>query len=544
MRRLLPLLLLAIAAGCRLRPPAQERSFLILAVNDVYRIEGVDDGRVGGLARLRALRRDREKLHPDLLMLHAGDFLYPSLLSRRFDGAQMIDVMNVLDGDPDAFDDRLVVTFGNHELEKPQMTYAATLDARIEESAFRWLGTNLTFAAGEDGKPLVASPNLRQLEVVTSGGVSVGIFSITTAVSSPPYVASVGEPVATARESCAELRRMGAEVVVAVTHLEVDEDRALLEALGASGPDLIIGGHDHEAVQLDVGGRFVLKADADARTVTEATVTLDAEGRIRVASRLESLGERTPDAEVAARVLAWGQRFDRELCAERGVAPGCLEEPLGRTRVRLQGEEIRSRKYETNLGSWVADGMLEAFAADGAQVAFLNAGTLRLNQDIPEDAPILRRHVEELFGYPAPLRLVAIDGATLQKVVDRSIQDWSGGGWWLQIAGFAFRHDPDTGRATDLTWLGGEKQGQPILPEEKVLAVTVAFLVDPSRGQDGYKMLAPTQVVKEGPDLKELTMGRIVRAGSEGIAPRVQGRICNSRDRDAPCLARAPQGER
>lgn len=527
-----------LLASCRLSPEAQERSFLVMAVNDVYRLEGVDDGRVGGLPRLRALRREREELYPDLLLLHAGDFLYPSLLSRRFDGEQMIDVLNGLDGDPGAFDERLVVTFGNHELEKLQMSYAATLDRRIEESRFTWLGTNLEFVDDGKGRPVVDAPNLRRHSLVTSGGVSVGIFSITTHVSSPPYVAHVGDPFETARRSCAQLRGMGAEVVIALTHLEVAEDRELLERLGDAGPDLVIGGHDHESVQLDVGGRYVLKADADARTVTEAKVTIDAAGRIRVAPRLEPLTSRIPDAELEARVLSWNQRFDRELCADKGAPPGCLDEPIGKTRVRLQGEEIRSRKYETNLGDWVGDRMLEAFAEEGAQVAFLNAGTLRLNQDIPEGSPILRRHVEELFGYPAPLRLVAIDGATLQKIVERSIEDWSGGGWWLQVAGFAFRHDPDAGRATELTWLGN-RRGERIRPDEKVLAVTVAFLVDPSKGQDGYTMLSPSRVVKEGGDLKEITMRAVSEAAAEGIAPVVEGRICNSREPDGPCLAAA-----
>ena len=38
------------------------------------------------------------------MLLHAGDFLFPSLLSRKFRGEQMIDLLNQLDGDPDADD--------------------------------------------------------------------------------------------------------------------------------------------------------------------------------------------------------------------------------------------------------------------------------------------------------------------------------------------------------------------------------------------------------------------------------------------------------
>ena len=58
------LLVLLGMAGCASSPPsgapAAERSITILTMNDVYRIEGLDDGKVGGLARLRTLRAELE----------------------------------------------------------------------------------------------------------------------------------------------------------------------------------------------------------------------------------------------------------------------------------------------------------------------------------------------------------------------------------------------------------------------------------------------------------------------------------------------------
>ena len=79
-------------------------------------------------------------------LLHAGDLLYPSLASRLYDGAQMIDALNVLDGAPEAFDERLFLTFGNHEFDKEKLADAPRLDARLEESAFTWLGSDIVWA--------------------------------------------------------------------------------------------------------------------------------------------------------------------------------------------------------------------------------------------------------------------------------------------------------------------------------------------------------------------------------------------------------------
>ena len=92
---------------------------------------------------------------------------------------------------------------------------------------------------------------------------------------------AIGDPEATARRAIAELRDAGAEVVIALTHLEAEQDAELLQALGPQGLDLVVGGHDHQAMALEVDGRWVLKADADAVTAQVIEVTLPAAGAHR-----------------------------------------------------------------------------------------------------------------------------------------------------------------------------------------------------------------------------------------------------------------------
>ena len=109
-----------LAACATTRPPSsgaqpstpKGRTAVLLSINDVYRIEGVEEGTLGGLARLRTLRQQLEQRDPDLLVVHAGDMLFPSLLSRTFNGAQMIDILSLLDGSP-GFDSRMFAVFGN-----------------------------------------------------------------------------------------------------------------------------------------------------------------------------------------------------------------------------------------------------------------------------------------------------------------------------------------------------------------------------------------------------------------------------------------------
>lgn len=536
MRTLALLFLLGCAGGRKLEAP--ERNFTLLTTNDIYRPDGLPEEGLGGIARLRALRAELEAQDEDVLVLHAGDLLYPSLLSRIYKGEQMIDLFNQLDGDPSAMDERLWVAFGNHEFDESDLEDAPGLDARIDQSQFHWLETNFQFKTGTDGQPLVGGPNVHEHAIVEVGGVKVGLFGVTIDSKVPDYVESFQDPIEAAREACAALRSAGAEVIVGVTHLDMAEDLSLLETLGAAGPDLIIGGHDHARQSGERGGRWVYKADADALTANVIVVSLDSAGLVDVAHRYAALGPEapTPDPVVAARAADWVNRFDAQYCADRLSLPAdCMNQVLGRTTVRLVAEETRIRRYETNLGAWVADQMLAAFADQGAQVAFVNAGGLRLNHDLGAGATLTRRHLEELIAYPTALKLVRIDGATLAAVTGRAVQEWTGGGHWLQIGGFAYVHDPATTSASGLTLLGPQGP-RAIAPDETLLAVVPDFLLNPKYGQDGYTMLSPASVIAEGPDLKAVLTAALARAEPAGISPAIEGRICNNAE-PGPCLA-------
>jgi 2',3'-cyclic-nucleotide 2'-phosphodiesterase (5'-nucleotidase family) len=465
------------------------------------------------------------------LVLHAGDLLYPSFASRMYNGEQMVSVLDQLDGSPE-MDKRMFITFGNHEFEKRKKKDSGLLAARIAESQFTWLGGNVTLAPGDNGQPLAAPGKVERSVIIESGGIRIGLFGLTIPTADVQY-ADFARPNETARELSAELRKKGAEVVVALTHLTAEEDRGLLETLGADGPDLIVGGHDHERMASQVGGRWVIKADADARTASVITLRLD-RGPVEVSYEHRTLGDGQPgspepDRQVQALVDQWQARHEKEFCAGKNAPANCLEEVYGRTRTVLEAEENKIRGHETSLGNWITDRMLETFASCGAQVAFLNAGTLRLNQDLAAGSTLTRRQVEELFGFPTPLHLIRMNGNLLQQTAEQSVRGWPGSGTWLQIAGWAFVHDAANHAATGLTLLA-PSGAHPVKPDEEILAVTGDYLVNPGIGdQDGYTFL-PTEEVPgctaSGKDIKDVVIEALKAAEPEGIAPRTEGRIC------------------
>ena len=363
---------------------AEERSFAILAVNDVYRIDGLYNGTVGGPARLRSLRLALEADYPDLLLLHAGDIIAPSFLSRSYHGEQMIDVLNLLDGDLEAFDQRMFVTFGNHEFDRGKLKDAEILNALVADSRFTWLGSNIRFASGPDGRPLIGGPNLADSLLVESGGVRVGLFGLTIDSERPAYVVEIAEPIARAERLTALLRAQGAEFVVALTHLPLASDQAILTTLGEAGPDLIVGGHEHSRQTWPAEAPRIFKADADVRSASVIEVTLPAAGAPVIRQRFEEpRGEAPPpDPQVAARAQGWLTRHSEAFCAADGSSADCLEAVLGQAGVELVAEEEAIRSRETNFGNWLADQALRAFRDAGAQVAAINSGSLRLNQNI------------------------------------------------------------------------------------------------------------------------------------------------------------------
>ena len=528
-RLLLTCLLLPWLTACSVLPWSSEdadegvtpeKPLTILVINDVYRLDN--------LPYVRYLRASLEQSEGEVLMLHAGDFLFPSLLSQRYDGEQMVDVLNYLDGDGAAFDEHMFITFGNHEFEKGKLKHAPLLQSRITESQFAWLGTNVEFKSIEPGRQMVQADNLLPSKLITLNGVKVGVLSATTDVKGADYIRRFIPPMQAVRTTSRALRQQGAQVVIALTHLTLKEDRALLEQLGDDAPDLIAGGHEHDRQSVQVNGRRIVKADADA--MSAAVVRLDAANPKQSSVTFVDLpGKYTPDAGVVARINQWDARFAEGFCGEKGESNACLTQVLGKTAVDLIAEELTIRRFETNLGNWLADTARTSFADQGAQIAFLNAGGMRLNQNIPA-GELNRRHLDTLFAYPTRLAMIRLSGAQLQAVVNHAITDWTGNGRWLQVSGFAFKHNPATGTAEQLSLI--TPQGlRPIQADETLLAVTNDYLLDASGDQDGYRMLGENLIV--APDqprleLKDKVLEALQQAGSAGIAPRVEGRVCNA----------------
>jgi len=422
-----------------------------LLVNDVYVADTMADGS-GGLARVATVRTRLADQGPILFVL-AGDVLSPSLLSKYYNGRQMVEAFNAARLD--------LATFGNHEFELP----LDTLEARIAESDFRWISTNCGRA---DGTPIA---KVLPWDTLRVSGHKVGLFGLTL-MGAYRKAYRCTDPDSAAHLAIDTLVAQGADLVIAITHQTIEADRNLLSR--EPRLDLILGGHEHERHDSVVSGRHVVKADANSRTAQFVTLW-GGKGDWREAVGLVKMDNRLPDDTVVAAVV---ERWEDSLRARLGP-----ERSLGHTSVPIDARDEIGRKQESMLGDLVTDAMR---AGTGADVALLNAGTLRLD-DVIRPGPLTNYQLESIFLFADETRVLSVPltGARLREVLEHGVADGSlGKGGFLQVSGLSFTFDPKAPSSQRLAGEVRRTSGTAIGARD---TVTVAIPVYPAcEHGDGY----------------------------------------------------------
>jgi len=497
-RLVLAVLLLLAACAAPLRPlgiAAPEARITLLQVNDVYTLDAVDDGRRGGFARLATLIKRVRRENPATLVALAGDTISPSVASMVLRGEQMIAGLNAVGLD--------LATFGNHEFDFGP----ALLRERMRESTFTWVSANVLDR--RSGQPFGgARPDV----TLTLAGVRLGVFGLTTPetarTSNPGADVEFRDPIAVARTVSGEMRKGGAQLVVAVTHQHLAADRALAAAPGVD-VDVILGGHEHEPLVAEEGKTLITKAGSDARYVVQVDLWFGSDGHLRerswsfreVSARIE------PDPDVAKVVAAYAERLGRE-----------LDVVVGRTTTPLEARRAPLRTQETNLGDFVADAMRARLKTD---VAMLNGGGIRSDR-VVQPGPLTRRDVASLLPFGNVVVVLEVTGRQLREALEHGLaqRDREGGGF-LQIGGIALTFDPS--RAAGSRIVTAKVGDAPLDPERRYTAAVVEYLV---RGGDGFTSFRDARVLTDaasGPILADVLLEAITAAGT--IAPVVDGRI-------------------
>ncbi len=469
--------------------PRGADSLVVLHTNDIHaHLQPFLDSRgarVGGAAA-RAAVIDRERRGAaGTILLDAGDVFQGTPYYNFFRGTPDYRSMSLMRYD--------IGALGNHELDDGP---AAWLRAE-REAAFPILTANV-FVAAESSwasglSPVPAalrqgarwvgdarvpdSSALRYLAVpyvVREVGVlKVAVFALTTkdivriVSRARNGGVAVADPVAVAAKLVPELRAK-ADIVIALTHVGVDEDRAL--ASRVPGIDLIVGGHSHTFLEKPVlvpnsrnangyHGTAIVQSGRWGERLGRVVLDLGPEGIRRVRGALLAV---RPDDGEDVRVRAMLQPYRDSIATS-------MDRPVfdSRAAVTMAGLE----DGETPLGDFVADVLREAADAD---LAIMNSGGIRA----PLPAGLVT--VGDLYSalpFDNKVVVVTMKGWQVRQMLDFIARRLGKGGFG-QVSGVQFVIR--SGRA-DYIRVGD----RPLDGQGVYRVATVDFLYE---GGDGYTM--------------------------------------------------------
>jgi 5'-nucleotidase len=388
-------------------PPAAELHVTILHTNDIHghlrpfsypdppdttsviaRMPVIKD--IGGLARCATLvKRIRSEPGRHTLFLDAGDILDGTPFSVVYHGQADIAVMNAAGYD--------AMTLGNHEFNLTD----AQFDSLLAAPRFPLLCANLRGLTD-------AAPRVRPHVILPAGELRVGVFGLTTP-GSASYRACAGRyevlsPAATAREMAASLRREGADIVVALTHMGFESELALADSVPEI--DVIVGGHSHTRL---AAPRVVRHGKDDFTLVVQAhqwagelgrldlTVSPRGDGRYEIADyegRLIPVTSEIPEDSAAAAILRGYYDPMRPI----------YEEVLGKATA-----DFANVGFERATVNVVADAMREA---SGATIALQNYGGVR---DSFFRGPIRMWEVASMLPFENEIVVMQVSGARLRR---------------------------------------------------------------------------------------------------------------------------------
>jgi len=393
------------------QPPAV---VTILHFNDVYEIEPIEAGHIGGLSRVATVLRQLKRTQSPVLSVLAGDYLSPLAIGtavvdgQALGGRQMVDVLNAVGLD--------WATFGNHEFDVPLQAFLA----RNAQSKFHIVTSNVTDTNGQ------LLPNTVRSAVVPlrAGGrqVRLGLIGLTIDSNRQPWVRYL-PPIESARAALKEVQGK-VDGVIAITHEALADDQQLVAAV--KGIDVVLGGHEHENWLIRRGPDLtpIVKADANVRTIAVVTLTFTRpNARPSVSTRLQLIDESVAkDPTVEAVAQRWTTTaFDA--FRKSGFNPDRL---VATTTEPLDGRESTVRNRPGRL----TDLITAAFAREAGQVdvSLLNGGSVRIDDVIPA-GPVTEYDTIRILPFGGNVARAVFDGSLLASVLDIGMKNQGTGGY-------------------------------------------------------------------------------------------------------------------
>ena len=529
MKKLLSLLLvlfLVLSLSCTAFAAGAEKPLdgktVILHSNDVH-------GAIDLYAAMAALKADYEAQGAEVILADAGDYSQGTVYVSVNKGADAVTMMNATGYD--------VVTLGNHEFDYGY----AQLAENMKAAKFQVLCADVL---GADGKTIYDANT-----IIEKGGVKIGFFGLETpeaqTKANPKLIqglkflagADGKELYDCAAAQVADLKAKGADLVVCLAHLGVDESSEPYTsydlAKNVQGIDFIIDGHSHTVMTAGPNGEPIQSTGTAFANI--GVITIDNATKKIVGNELKAIWHTEKNADGKSVTVVDYKTRDEKVAAAAKAIIDPIDKAYGEkfavSEVALNGTKAPNgnRDSETNLGDLITDAMLWKVLADAEitvpeenVVAITNGGGIRASIGVGD---VTKKDINTVLPFGNTLAVVYVKGSELLEALEASTYCTPESiGGFPQVAGMQFTvatyetYDKNDESYPNSTYYGpktinrvtiGSINGKDFDPEATYAVITNNFVA--GGGDTYYAFAAATNQFDTGLPLDEVVMEYITK---------------------------------
>ena len=495
---------------------------VILHSNDVH-------GAIDLYAAMAALKADYEAQGAEVILADAGDYSQGTVYVSVNKGADAVTMMNATGYD--------VATIGNHEFDYGY----AQLAENMKAAKFKVLCADVL---GADGKTIFDANT-----IIEKGGVKIGFFGLETpeaqTKANPKLIQGLKflagkdgkELYACAAAQVADLKAQGADIVVCLAHLGVDESSEPYTsydlAKNVKGIDFIIDGHSHTVMTAGPNGEAIQSTGTAFANI--GVITIDNATKKIVGNELKTIWHTEKNADGKSVTVVDYKTRDEKVAAAAKAIIDPIDKAYGEkfavSKVELNGAKAPNgnRDSETNLGDLITDAMLwkirtQATISVPAEnvVAITNGGGIRATVKAGD---VTKKDINTVLPFGNTLAVVYVTGAELLEALEASTYCTPESiGGFPQVAGMQFTvatyetYDKNDESYPNSTYYGpktinrvtiGSINGKDFDPEATYAVITNNFVA--GGGDTYYAFAAATNQFDTGLPLDEVVMEYITK---------------------------------
>ena len=418
MKKFSPFILLFSICACQMISSVPSQSsgeepsedIVILFTNDLHsQIEPIDASETynadrGGVARIKVLVDSVRAAEKAVILADAGDFVQGTFYFTCLNGDVEMMVQEEMGYD--------IRTIGNHEFDK-----------KIEGMDYMFgLNDVVTVSSNYNFSQTALSDNVRESAIIEAGGHKIGFIGLGARLeglvdprASEGVVYSV--PWESADRLARELKKNGAEMVVALSHLGYSRtsdspfnDKGF--AAQTSNIDFIIGGHSHSVLpNADFVSNLSSKEIPIVQTGSKGIylgymkINMAGKGKERFSYRLIPVNSRLD------------KRIDPQFADKLGIYQSQLSEAMSEVLGNCP-QTLRKGSPQGLLGNWATDAMVEICEdVFGVRPDFAICNNGGLRAELPA-GKVTKGRIYSIFPFDNKLSLLEMNGAKLLSLFD------------------------------------------------------------------------------------------------------------------------------